>query len=57
MATRRDYRLTNDKTDEEYGRINQTYDKVRNWAISHLDLSLNWIITYPHRPAYDDIAN
>ena len=52
MATKRDYYITNDSTDEAYGRINQTYDDVRSWVIAHLDLSLNWIITYPKTQIY-----
>ncbi len=43
----KDYYITNDTTQEAYGRINTNLDSCRQWVINHLDMSLNWIITAP----------
>ena len=42
LAVFQDWYLINEKTDEAWGLLECTFHQALQWAVAHLDLSLEW---------------
>jgi hypothetical protein len=42
LAIFQDWYLINEKTDEAWGLLECTFHQALQWAVAHLDLSLDW---------------
>lgn len=47
LAIFQDWYIANDTNDEAWGLLDCTFHQALQWAVAHLDLSLNWAVTDP----------